>query len=281
MHVAVVGHVEWVEFLRVPEMPAAGEIVHASERWEEPGGGGAVAAVQLALLAQEAAFFTALAGDELGRASQDELVASGVEVLAATRTGPSRRAITHVDARGERTITVLGERMVPRGEDPLPWYTLGGFAGVYFTGGDAAALRAARAAGCLVATARAGAVLAEADIELDVLVRSATDPGEMPPEGVRAAVVVATEGAAGGSWRRADGSSGRWKAAPLPGPVADAYGCGDAFAAGLTFALGSGASLDEALGLAARCGAAVLTGAGPYTGMLRREDPGASRAATA
>ena len=29
--VAVVGHVEWVEFARVPRLPAAGEIVHASE----------------------------------------------------------------------------------------------------------------------------------------------------------------------------------------------------------------------------------------------------------
>ena len=41
---AVVGHVEWIEFARVPRMPAPGEIVHVTESWQEAGGGGAVAA---------------------------------------------------------------------------------------------------------------------------------------------------------------------------------------------------------------------------------------------
>ena len=40
MRVAVVGHVEWVEFARVERVPVAGEIVHALDAWEEPGGGG-------------------------------------------------------------------------------------------------------------------------------------------------------------------------------------------------------------------------------------------------
>jgi ribokinase len=48
---AVVGHTEWIEFGRVERVPAPGDIVHASGEWEEPGGGGAVAAVQLARLA--------------------------------------------------------------------------------------------------------------------------------------------------------------------------------------------------------------------------------------
>ncbi len=65
MRVAVVGHVEWIEFARVERVPRPGEIVHASATWEEPGGGGAVAAVQLAKLAGEATFFTALGDDEL------------------------------------------------------------------------------------------------------------------------------------------------------------------------------------------------------------------------
>ena len=47
----MVGHVEWVEFARVDRVPLAGEIVHATDTWEEVGGGGAVAAVQLARLA--------------------------------------------------------------------------------------------------------------------------------------------------------------------------------------------------------------------------------------
>ena len=46
MRVAVVGHVEWVEFAEVDAVPRAGEIVHAREIWSEAAGGGAVAAVQ-------------------------------------------------------------------------------------------------------------------------------------------------------------------------------------------------------------------------------------------
>src|SRR5271154_3290464 len=46
--VGVVGHVEWVQFARVEHVPRAGEVVHASEPFDEPAGGGAVAAVQLA-----------------------------------------------------------------------------------------------------------------------------------------------------------------------------------------------------------------------------------------
>src|SRR5688572_18561198 len=48
--IAVVGHVEWVEFARVERVPERGEIVHATELWEEAAGGGAVAACELARL---------------------------------------------------------------------------------------------------------------------------------------------------------------------------------------------------------------------------------------
>ena len=67
MELAVVGHVEWIEFVRVESVPAPGEIVHALETWEEPAGGGAVAAVQLARLNGTAHLFTSLGDDELGR----------------------------------------------------------------------------------------------------------------------------------------------------------------------------------------------------------------------
>ena len=61
MKVAVVGHIEWVEFARVDHVPEPGEILSAHETWEEAAGGGAVAAVQLANLAGSCLFFTALA----------------------------------------------------------------------------------------------------------------------------------------------------------------------------------------------------------------------------
>ena len=53
MKVAVVGHVEWIRFARVEKVPAPGEIAHSTEDWEQAGGGGGVAAIQLALLADD------------------------------------------------------------------------------------------------------------------------------------------------------------------------------------------------------------------------------------
>ncbi|MDP9135702.1 MAG: PfkB family carbohydrate kinase, partial [Actinomycetota bacterium] len=114
MRVAVVGHVEWIEFARVPEVPAPGAIVHASEVWEEPGGGGAVAAVQLAKLGDQALFLTALGDDEIGHrvaATLPSLVPDvGLRLVVAWRRVAQRRGFVHIDARGERTITVIGDR---------------------------------------------------------------------------------------------------------------------------------------------------------------------------
>src|SRR5215210_6423368 len=162
--VAVVGHVEWMEFARVPRLPAPGEIVHVTESWEEAGGGEAVAPVQLAKLGGGADFFTALASDERARLSAERLARHGVRVHASPRDVPQRRGFTHIDADGERTITVIGERIVPHGADPLPWERLAETDGVYFTGGDPGALQAARQAGALVATPRAGAPLRSAGV---------------------------------------------------------------------------------------------------------------------
>src|SRR3954449_739411 len=175
MKVGVVGHVEWIEFARVERVPVAGEIVHAQEAWEEPGGGGAVAAVQLAKLAGEATFFTALGDDELGHRAQDELEALGVRMEAAVRPEPQRRGFVYVDSGAERTITVIGDRMGPRGEDPLPWDELASFDAVYFTAGDPAAAREARAARTLVSSARGIKALAGTGVELDGLASSGSD----------------------------------------------------------------------------------------------------------
>jgi ribokinase len=276
MQVAVVGHVEWVQFARVEHVPRAGEIVHAIEVWEEAGGGGAVAAVQLARLAGAADLFTALGDDDLGRRAAEQLAGQGVEVHVAWRPAPQRRAFTFTDRDAERTITVIGERLAPTRNDALPWERMEGADGVYFTAGDTGALRAARAARVLVATPRAGDALATAGVGLDALVRSETDAGERvaelelhPPPRLE----VVTAGAGGGRFAGAEGATGTYRAAPVPGAPVDAYGCGDAFAAGLTFALGAGRPIDDALELAARCGAACLTGRGPYTGQLRLDEP--------
>ena len=60
MKLAVVGHVEWIEFLRVEAVPKAGEIVGSNEWWAEPAGGGGVAAVELARLAGDATLYCLL-----------------------------------------------------------------------------------------------------------------------------------------------------------------------------------------------------------------------------
>jgi ribokinase len=284
--VAVVGHVEHVEFCVVDRLPRAGEIVHSTHAYSEAAGGGAVAVVQMRKLAGEATFFTALGNDDRAAAVHHDLTNHGVTVHAARRDRPHRRCFTHLDAHGERTITVIGDRILPRGDDPLPWEDLEDTDAVYLTAGDAAAVRKARQAKVLVATVRAFDALAEAAVELDALVASAADPSEQYdlaklPAQPRA--IVITEGHNGGRYKTADGTTGRWRATTPPGPTVDAYGCGDSFAAGLAFALGRGDTLDEALHLGARCGAHCLTGRGPYAAQLEpvpAQPPSARRSAS-
>jgi ribokinase len=272
MRVAVVGHVEWVQFARVERVPEPGEIVSAVEVWEEPAGGGAVAAVQLANLNGSVDFYTALGDDELARLSRERLTELGVTVHSGEAQRPQRRAFTYIDADGERTITTLGPKLRPSGEDAsLPWEQLARIDAVYFTGGDVAAVRAARRAKVFTATSRELPTLHRAGEELDAVIGSAEDVGERidaveldPPPRFE----VSTSGPLGG-WVR---PGGPFRAAPIPGPIEDAYGCGDCFAAGFTYALGAGLSVEEAVSLAARCGATVLTSRGPYERQLTGAD---------
>jgi ribokinase len=267
VRVAVVGHVEWVEFVFGDHVPAAGEIVHAAGGFEEPAGGGAVAAVQLARMAGGAELFTALGEDDLAERTRTRLGELDVAVHAATRRGRTRRAHTFLDARGERTITTIGERLEPRGEEDLPWDRLEGADGVYVTAADAAALRAARSAEVLVASPRAGQVLTDTPVELDALVFSDRDELEstlahsLDP---RPGLLVATRGADGGRYEAADGQSGTWAPVPPPGPIADTYGSGDSFAAAFTYGLAAGEGIEAALRLGAEAGAAGMTRRGPY-----------------
>src|SRR5207245_3922657 len=110
---AVVGHVEWIEFVRVPYVPAPGEIVHASERWQAVGGGGAIVAVDLVRLGAEVTLYTALGDDRLGHRALDELGAHGVRVRSTFRQEPHRRRFVHVDDDHERPITVIVDHMGP------------------------------------------------------------------------------------------------------------------------------------------------------------------------
>ena len=259
MRVAVVGHVEWIEFLRVESVPRPGEIVGARESWQEPAGGGGVAAVELARLAGDAALYCRLGGDELGGKARVLLEGAGVRVHSPSSEEPQRRGFCYVDDVGERTITVIGEKPRPSGGDGmLPWEELEQADGVFFTAGDAEAVRQARRARVLVATARELPTLHAAGVELDALVASGDDEAERyqagdldpPPK-----LVVSTAGSLGG-WAQ---PGGPYKAAPPPGAYEDTYGAGDCFAAGLTYALAKGMDVQEALVFASERGALALT----------------------
>ena len=272
----MVGHVEWVQFARVEHVPRAGEVTHARDPFEEPAGGGAVAAVQLARLAGGSVLITALGQDEDGRRSVERLGQLGVDVRASWRPEPTRRAVTLVDEARERTITTLGPRLEPVGRDvEAALDLLGRLDAVYFTAGDEDALRAARrAARMLVASPRARHALGHG-VQLDALVLSGKDEIERSAAASargEADVVLVTEGERGGSYRERTGATGRWTALAPPGKPVDSYGCGDSFAAGFTYGLGAGLDLAESLSLGARCGATCLTGRGPYERQLSRRE---------
>ena len=258
---AVVGHVEWVEFVRVEAVPRPGEIAHSTDSWTQAGGGGGVAVLRMQKLSGDATFFTALGDDELGHRAEEELRAAGIRVFAVYRSEPQRRCFVFVDAHRERTITTIGAKLVPHAADPLPWHELDSIDGVYFTGGDPAALHEARRARALVATARELRTLTDAHVQLDAVVHSGSDAGEQyrpgdldpPPR-----LVATTEGRKGGRYLDG-GRQGRWAAAPLPGPLADTYGAGDSFAAGLAYGLGARLPTDDALAVAARAAAGAMT----------------------
>lgn len=263
---AVVGHVEWVRFATVERVPAPGEIIQADESWIEPAGGGAVAAGQFLKLTGSCDFFTAIGNDEAGRLALAGLIERGLRVHHGTRDEAQRRAFTFLGEDGERTITLLGPKLHPYGSDPLPWQELANVDAVYICAGDADALRAARRARVLVATARELPTLQRAGVELDALVHSGHDlaeryePGRLQPA---PKLVVTTMGREGGQFVAGE-REGTYAAADLPGPLADAYGAGDSFAAGLAFALARGDSVEEALRFAAECAAAAMTVRGAY-----------------
>lgn len=259
--VAVVGHVEWVEFVRVPQYPPRGGLEQGEREFERAGGGAVVAASALAELGAEVDFFGAVGDDERGHAAVEQLRKRDIRVHMARRSAPTRYVFTLLDAGGERTIITVGERLAPAGGDDLDWDALAHVDGVYVTAGDAGAIRAARAAPILTASPRAGDPVPS--VTLDALILSASDEHERAWAQAwepQTRLMVATEGGEGGRWWGE--SEGRWPAAPLPGERRDSYGAGDSFAAGFTFGLASAMAPAQAAEIGARVGAQALTRVG-------------------
>ena len=262
---AVVGHIEWVDFLAVDRWPQPGLISHAKQRLEEPAGAGAVIAVQLAQLVNRPVhFFTALGRDSVGEACVQRLEDRGVAVHVAWRDAPTRRGISLVDGGGDRGITVIGDRLTPVLSDPLPWDVLHQCDGAFITAADAALVQAARAVPVLAATPRVGlAVLNSAAVQIDALIGSGLDPAEIVAPGALTplpGVQISTEGAAGGLVSTGD----RFSASALPAPLIETYGCGDSFAAGVFAGLAAQWPLERAIQLGCQLGAACATRFGPY-----------------
>jgi ribokinase len=167
---------EWAEFAHVEKLPVQGEIVTADPIAEEPAGGGAVAAVQLARLNGSCDLFTAFGDDLIARRAIERLTKLGVTVHAAKRPGASRRAWVYVDAQRERTITVIGPKLVPTLDDPLSWDALDKADAVFFVAGGEGTLERARKARLLTATTRS--LPPGPAVQLDAAIGSGSDPEE-------------------------------------------------------------------------------------------------------
>lgn len=261
---AVVGHVEWVDFIPIERMPREGEVLQAQgASFARAAGGGGVAAAVFADLGAQVDFFCALGDDAHGHDAAEQLADRGVTMHVAWRAEqPTRRALTLLEGDGERTIVTVGERLEPSGADDLDWALVARSDGVYFTAGDVGALERARTAPVVVASPRGRSALASGP-PIDAIVFSRRDEDEAEWARrleAKAKLMVETRGAQGGVWWGA--SEGGWKSVPPDGPIKDAYGCGDSFAAGFTFGLGDGATVAEATALGARCGARCLTRVG-------------------
>jgi ribokinase len=250
LRLAVIGHVEWVTFAHAPFVPGPGEIVHLTDPYSQPGGGGVTTAVALRRMGAEVTFYTSLGSDGRARAP---LEGYGLRLDAAERPAPQTEVLALVDPAGERTLYVVGENDAPRADDPLAWDALAGMDGCYFTGYDPATLRLARRARVLVVTARRFDALVASGVRADALVGSGRDRGErfdLSRLAERPEHVIVTDGAHGGTG---------FEAAPVPGPVVDTYGAGDTFVAGVLYGLASGWQLDRTLGHAAARAAEALT----------------------
>lgn len=268
LNLAVVGHVEWMRFLSVDQLPKAGLISHATKELQHPAGGAVLVAVQMMeLINTPVHLFTALGRDETGERSHEQLKNLGLKVSVAWRDKPTREGISFVDTQGERAITVVGERLQPSSKDPLEWEELSNFDGIFVTAGDSELISLCRKSDLLATTPRVGTkALQEAGVQIDLLVGSGLDPDEKynPKEySLKTTLRIATEGADGGRiW-----PGGRYEAVRLKSKIVDSYGCGDKFAAGVTTGLAAKWSTEESISLGAHCGAICACHFGPYSSL--------------
>ena len=266
LKLAVIGHVEWVTFLKVDQLPLAGEISHAENYYEEAAGGAAVAAVQMSrLINGPVDLITSLGKDNYGEKCYERLTKLGLNLKVVWSEKPTRKGISLISKDGERAITVIGERLQPIGSDNLPWGDMKNYDGIFITATDKDGIRHARKAKFLSATPRAGKqTLKISKVKLNALIGSGLDPGEkisFEEFKTKPDLYISTTGKSGGTIFP---NKIKYKPIKPSSKEIDTYGCGDCFAGAVTAALAGKLSLDQAIKIGAYCGAECSTHYGPY-----------------
>ena len=262
---AVIGHIEWINFIKVEQLPKPGLISHAKKSIECPAGGGTVIAKRLRELTNnEVHFFTALGTDFYGNQCLNILKNMGIKLHVAWRDEPTRKGFSMVDTQGERSITIIGDRIAPTNKDNLDWDTLNDMDGIFITAADKEIFKKSRVTKTLCTTPRVGLnIINESGIFLDGIIGSNFDPGEvfsLNDLRLKPRFVIKTEGEDGGVVF----PGGRYKAFDNKKNKVDSYGCGDSFAAGILYGLSSGWDIEESLNLAKIMGRDSSEHFGPY-----------------
>ena len=265
LNLAVVGHVEWINFLKVDQLPKPGVISHSEKSLEYPAGGGSIIAKTLSeLTLNQIHFFTALGNDDYGDRCFKILSNMGIKLHVAWRDKPTRRGFSMIDSQGERAITVIGERLAPNYRDNLDWSILKKMDGIFITASDSEIFKMARSASILCTTPRVGInTINESNVILDGLIGSNLDPGEefsFSELSVKPKYTIKTEGEKGGIIF----PGGRYEALKNKERKVDSYGCGDSFAAGILYGMASNWDIDKSLNLAKVIGRDSSEFFGPY-----------------
>jgi ribokinase len=265
LNLAVVGHVEWINFLRVDQLSKPGVISHSEKSLEYPAGGGSIIAKTLSeLTLNQIHFFTALGNDDYGDRCFKILSNMGIKLHVAWRDKPTRRGFSMIDSQGERAITVIGERLAPNYRDNLDWDILKKMDGIFITASDSEIFKMARSASILCTTPRVGInTINKSNVSLDGLIGSNLDPGEefsFSELLVKPKYTIKTEGEKGGIIF----PGGRYEALKNKDRKVDSYGCGDSFAAGILYGMASNWNIDKSLNLAKVIGRDSSEFFGPY-----------------
>ncbi len=267
---AVIGHIEWINFLKVDLLPKPGIICRANRSLELPAGGGALIAKTLYELSNnEIHFFTSLGKDYYGKKSFEFFEKIGINLHVAWRSEATRKGFSLIDKNGERSITTIGKRLAPSHNDNLDWNILRDMDGIFITAGDNNLFKKAREANILCTTPRVGIdLINQSKVSLDALIGSNLDPDEsflLSDLNKTPRYIIKTEGEHGGIYI----PGGRFKAINNNDIKIDSYGCGDSFAAGILYGLAGNWPIEKALKLGKVLGRNCVEHFGPYPNMKK------------